>query len=237
MAKTPVCVIGLGLIGGSVMRAATTAGREVFGYNRSIDGADAARADGFDATTDLDEALGKAADTGALIVLAVPMPALAPILRRVRDRAPRCPVTDVTSVKGAVLAEVRAAGLVERFVGGHPMAGTAHSGWHATDARLFVDAPWVLSVDEPVDGQVWTEAMTLALDCGAFVVPALSDTTWPPRRSRTCRIYSPRPWRPRPARYRCRSPWPRARSATARGSRPRHRNWCGRCARPTPPSW
>ena len=64
MAKTPVCVIGLGLIGGSVMRAATAAGREVFGYNRSIDGADAARADGFDATTDLDEALGKAADTG-----------------------------------------------------------------------------------------------------------------------------------------------------------------------------
>ncbi len=175
MAKTPVCVIGLGLIGGSVMRAATAAGREVFGYNRSIDGADAARADGFDATTDLDEALGKAADTGALIVLAVPMPALAPILRRVRDRAPHCPVTDVTSVKGAVLAEVQAAGLLERFVGGHPMAGTAHSGWHATDAGLFVDAPWVLSVDEQVDGQVWTEAMTLALDCGAFVVPALSD--------------------------------------------------------------
>ncbi len=50
--KTPVCVLGLGLIGGSIMRA-TAAGREVFGYNRSVEGAQAATSDGFDATTDL----------------------------------------------------------------------------------------------------------------------------------------------------------------------------------------
>ena len=43
--KTPVCVLGLGLIGGSVMRAAVTAGREAFGYNRSVEGAEAARSD------------------------------------------------------------------------------------------------------------------------------------------------------------------------------------------------
>ena len=157
------------------MRAATAAGREAFGYNRSADGADAARGDGFDATTDLDEALSKAARTGALIVLAVPMPALAPMLARIRAVAPGCPVTDVTSVKTAVVDEVRTAGLLDRFVGGHPMAGTAYSGWHATDPRLFVDAPWVISVDETVDAQVWVEVMTLALDCGAFVVPAHSD--------------------------------------------------------------
>ncbi len=45
-----MCVIGLGLIGGSLMRAASAAGREVFGYNRSIQGVEAARFDGFDAT-------------------------------------------------------------------------------------------------------------------------------------------------------------------------------------------
>ena len=55
--KTPVCVLGLGLIGGSVLRAAVAAGREAFGYNRSVEGAQAARFDGFDATTDLTEAL------------------------------------------------------------------------------------------------------------------------------------------------------------------------------------
>lgn len=170
-----MCVLGLGLIGGSVMRAAVAAGREAMGYNRSVEGADAAKIDGFDATTDLTEALSWAAQRQALIVLAVPMPAVGLMLRHVADVAPDCPLTDVISVKGAVLDEVRSAGLLDRYVGGHPMAGTAHSGWAAGDGRMFTGAPWVLSVDEHVDAGVWAQVMHLALDCGAVVVPAKSD--------------------------------------------------------------
>ncbi len=170
-----MCVLGLGLIGGSVLRAAVAAGRDGFGYNRSVEGAQAARMDGFEATTDLTEALTWAADRNALIVLAVPMPAVSMLLDHIKDVAPDCPLTDVISVKEAVLAEVRAAGLLDRYVGGHPMAGTAHSGWAAGNARLAAGAPWVLSVDEHVDARVWSEVMHLALDCGAVVVPAKSD--------------------------------------------------------------
>ncbi|WP_082962051.1 prephenate dehydrogenase [Mycobacterium sp. 852014-52144_SCH5372336] len=175
MTNTPVCVLGLGLIGGSVMRAAAAAGREVFGYNRSLEGVQAATADGFDAGEDLDAVLKRAAADNALIVLAVPVPALGQMLGHIRDTAPDCPLTDVTSVKTAVLQEVQTYGLLERFVGGHPMAGTAHSGWAAGDARLFVDAPWVVCVDDHVDPHIWTLVMNLALDCGAVVVPARSD--------------------------------------------------------------
>jgi prephenate dehydrogenase len=157
------------------MRAAAAAGREVFGYNRSIDGVQAAKFDGFDATENLDEALTRAADSKALIVLAVPVPALPQMLGRIRDTAPECPLTDVTSVKGCVLDEVRSFGLLERFVGGHPMTGTAHSGWSAGNARLFVGAPWVIAVDDHVDPDIWALVMNLALDCGAVVVPARSD--------------------------------------------------------------
>lgn len=170
-----MCVLGLGLIGGSIMRAATAAGRDVFGYNRSVEGAHAAVADGFDASTDLTATLTRAADTGALIVLAVPMPALPGLLAHVKESAPDCPLTDVTSVKTAVLDAVVAAGLLERFVGGHPMTGTADSGWAAGYAGLFTRAPWVVSVDDHVDPRVWSMVMTLALDCGALVVPAKSD--------------------------------------------------------------
>lgn len=170
-----MCVLGLGLVGGSIMRAATAAGREVFGYNRSIEGAQAATADGFDADTDLTATLSRAADSNALIVLAVPMPALRSMLAHVKETAPQCSLTDVTSVKKAVLDEVVAAGLRDRFVGGHPMAGTAHSGWTAGHAGLFTGAPWVVSVDDHVDPVVWAMVMTLALDCGAVVVPARSD--------------------------------------------------------------
>ena len=175
MTKPPVCVLGLGLIGGSVMRAAAEAGREVFGYNRSVEGVTAAKADGFDATENIEKALKRAAKTNALIVLAVPMPALPMVLGHVRDVAPDCPLTDVTSVKSAVLDEVKAVGLLDRFVGGHPMAGTAHSGWAAGNEKLFVGAAWVLGVDDHVDPDVWATVMDLALDCGAIVVPARSD--------------------------------------------------------------
>jgi prephenate dehydrogenase len=157
------------------MRAAAAAGREVFGYNRSIEAVQAANADGFDATANIDEALSRAADSKALIVLAVPMPALPLMLGHVRDIAPECPLTDVTSVKAAVLQEVRSHGLVERFVGGHPMAGTVRSGWAAGNPNMFVGAPWVVSVDDHVDARVWTMVMELALDCGSVVVPARSD--------------------------------------------------------------
>jgi prephenate dehydrogenase len=168
-------VLGLGLIGGSVLRAADAAGRDAFGYNRSVDGAQAARFDGFDANEHLDQVLARAAESEALIVLAVPMPALPIMLEHIRAMAPRCPLTDVISVKAAVLHAVQTFGLTDNFVGGHPMAGTAHSGWAASDQRLFVGAPWVLSVDDHVAPGVWAQVMDLALDCHAVIVPARSD--------------------------------------------------------------
>ena len=174
MTATPVCVLGLGLIGGSLLRAAAAAGRPVFGYNRSIDGVQAATADGFDASADLDATLTRAAETGALIVIAVPMPALPTMLAHIAETAPGNALTDVISVKAAVLDAVADAGLLGRYVGGHPMAGTAYSGWAAGDGRLFVGAPWVVSVDDHVDPHVWAQVMQLALDCGSFVVPARS---------------------------------------------------------------
>jgi prephenate dehydrogenase len=173
--KTPVCVLGLGLIGGSVLRAAARAGREVFGYNRSVEAVQAARFDGFDATPHLEEALKGAKDRNALIVLAVPAPALPILLPYLRDMAPDNPLTDVTSVKTAVLEEVQKVELEANFVGGHPMAGTHHSGWSAGNAGLFVGAPWVVAVDDHVDPHCWTMVTELALDCGAVVVPARSD--------------------------------------------------------------
>ena len=175
VASDPVCVLGLGLIGGSVLRAATAAGRDTFGYNRSLEGVRAARSDGFAAGSDLTEALTWAADRSALVVLAVPMPAVRFLLGPIKQIAGDCPLTDVVSVKSTVIEEVRDAGLLDRYVGGHPMTGTAHSGWAAGSALLFADAPWVLSVDEHVAPAVWSQVMHLALDCGAFVVPARSD--------------------------------------------------------------
>ncbi|HIW90465.1 MAG TPA: prephenate dehydrogenase [Candidatus Corynebacterium avicola] len=176
----PVCVLGLGLIGGSLLRDLREAGRTAFGWNRSEATVDAAREDGFDVSGDLTATLQRAAEQDALIVLGVPFPALSPMLDAVAEHAPDCGLTDVTSVKGDILDLVKEKGLDARFVGGHPMAGTADSGWSATTTGLFSGAVWVVTHDNaPSDTaadhpwiSVWRQVVELAATVGAAAVPA-----------------------------------------------------------------
>jgi prephenate dehydrogenase len=170
-----VCVVGTGLIGGSLLRAADKAGRAVWGASASADTARQAVADGFDVTTDTDAALRRAAETDALVVLAVPLPAVPDVLRRVDAAAPTCRLTDAVSVKAAVADAVASYAPRTRYVGGHPMAGTAESGWAAGKAGLFTDAAWVVAADDGVDPDVWADVAELAWACGARVVPAAAD--------------------------------------------------------------
>lgn len=170
-----VCVIGLGLIGGSVLRAASAVGRTVWGATSSEGDAAAARADGYD-VMEVDQALRRANDRDALVVLAVPLPAIEPVLRQVAESAPSAALTDVTSVKGPVLDSVRRFVPAARYVGGHPMAGTAESGWRAGNAALFGGSAWVACVEEDTDLGIWAEVAQLALDLGAHVVPIPADS-------------------------------------------------------------
>lgn len=167
-----VCVIGLGLIGGSLVRAASAAGRTVWGATASQATAQAARDDGFD-VTGVPEALKRAAESDALVVPAVPMTALPGVLKAIVEHAPKCLVTDVTSVKGPVAAMAERAGIT-RFVGGHPMAGTAESGWPASDAGLFEGAAWAVCLEYDTAIDDWVAVTRLALDVGAHVVPVTS---------------------------------------------------------------
>ncbi|MBB5958926.1 prephenate dehydrogenase [Saccharothrix tamanrassetensis] len=162
-----VCVVGLGLIGGSVLRAAAAAGRVVWGVTASAQDADAARADGFD-VLDLGGALARAQDRDALVVVAVPLPAVEEVLRRVPAGVR---LTDVVSVKGPVGELVSRVAPRARYVGGHPMAGTSASGWAAGNADLFRDAAWVVTAEDGTDLDVLTDVVELALAAKAHVVP------------------------------------------------------------------
>ncbi len=169
-------MLGLGLIGGSLMRDLQEADRPVFGWNRSQATVDTAADEGFDVSTDLVDTLRRAAVQDALIVLGVPVPALPSLLDAVAEHAPDCGLTDVVSVKGDVLALVTDHGLAERYVGGHPMAGTADSGWDATSRGLFRDAVWVVTHDNAREDaawvNVWRRVVEMAETAGAVVVPA-----------------------------------------------------------------
>ncbi|OLF17125.1 prephenate dehydrogenase [Actinophytocola xanthii] len=165
-----VCVIGLGLIGGSVLRAAARAGRPAWGATTSQPDAAAAAADGATVLPTA-EALAMAAERDALVVLAVPLPAVDEVLRVVASTAPTCLLTDVVSVKQPVAEAVARLAPTTRYAGGHPMAGRSVSGWAAGSADLFDGAPWVVATDEETPPDAWRAATELALDCGAHVVP------------------------------------------------------------------
>lgn len=167
-----VCVLGAGLIGGSLMRALGP--ERAFGWNRSAAGAEAATAAGFAVTTDLPDTLRRARESDALVVVAFPLPALDAVLGAVAEHAPGVALTDVISVKGPVLDAVRRHGLGARFVGGHPMAGTAHSGWDAGDPDLFRGATWLVAADPGADPDTWARVARLAMDSGARILSATS---------------------------------------------------------------
>lgn len=172
MSDRALCVIGLGLIGGSLLRAADNAGWKVRGTAPSATTVNAAREAGFDITSSIEDALRAAAADDALVVLAVPLPAVTDVLSMVAQHAAHCRLTDVVSVKQPVAAAVARHAPSARYVGGHPMAGGSASGWAAGSATLFTGAPWVVGTDDGADRVVWAQVARLALDCGAHVVPA-----------------------------------------------------------------
>ncbi len=164
-----VCVIGLGLIGGSVLRAAAAAGRAGWGSTNSDADAEAARAAGHD-VLGTEDALRRAAEQDALVIVATPLTAVRSVLRKVAWHAPEARLTDVVSVKDPVDAEVRSLLPAARYAGGHPMAGVTAAGWAAGSAELFQDAAWAVAVEDGTTLAAWRDAAELALDCGAHVV-------------------------------------------------------------------
>ncbi|MEJ6397152.1 prephenate/arogenate dehydrogenase family protein [Yoonia sp. 208BN28-4] len=146
-----VALIGLGLIAGSMslaMRRAGLAG-EVVGYARSAETRDTAREIGL-----CDRVCDTLADTvkdADLVVLCVPVGAMDSVAAEIAPHLkPGCTVSDVGSVKQAVVAAV-APHLPEgvHFIPAHPMAGTEHSGPRSGFATLF-DNRWCIIV--PVEG-------------------------------------------------------------------------------------
>jgi prephenate dehydrogenase len=167
---SPVCVLGLGLIGGSLLRAAarrTTA----YGWSRSAETRESAAADGFTVLDDLDAALDKAHNDDALVVLAAPVTAFRALLQQIHQQTPGVLLTDVASIKGSVAQWVGELAPEARFVGSHPMAGTQYSGWFAGAADLFTGAAWVTCMDDETDINTWVPVARLALAVGSHVVP------------------------------------------------------------------
>lgn len=133
-------VIGMGHIGGSV--AAGAKARGLFARAVGVDSDPEARTQARDrrlADLVVEDVAGACARAD-VVVVAVPPAAVPAAVAAALVAAPKAVVTDVAGVKAPVVARVRelaGAAAARRFVGGHPMAGTAGKGPAAADPELF----------------------------------------------------------------------------------------------------
>ncbi len=81
-----------------------------------------------------------------LVVVAAPPDVAAGVVAQALAECPDAVVTDVASVKGAVLDALIAVGApIDRYVGSHPMAGRERSGAAHARGDLFEGRAWVVS--------------------------------------------------------------------------------------------
>ena len=145
-----VTIIGMGLIGSSVARAIRVAMPTVHLTVTDGDAGVRARVLALDLADDVPETAGAAVIDAELVILAVPVGAMATIAADIADDLPAgVIITDVGSVKAKVLADLTAVLPGVAIVPGHPVAGTEKSGPDAGFASLFTDRWCILTPAVP----------------------------------------------------------------------------------------
>ncbi len=168
-----LCVIGVGLIGGSLARDLKRLGacREVVGCSRNQGNLQRALDLGIIDSFSTDVA--GAAQGADMVVLAVPLESMQGVFENLRKAlAPGAVVTDVGSSKCSVIkaAEAAFATTPAWFVPGHPIAGAEKSGVEACVDGLFVDHRVILTPVAATDPEALQRVRAMWQRVGANVI-------------------------------------------------------------------
>jgi prephenate dehydrogenase len=164
-----LAMLGLGLIGGSLGLALRQAGiaRQIAGYDSNPDVTYRALERG--AITRMSIAVEDAVQQADLVMLATPILAMPELLERIAPLLkPGVLVTDTASVKAKILTWAQKflpANVV--FVGGHPMAGSEHSGIEAAEERLFDGCAYCLTPSAQTTPEAITQLSEIVQQLGA----------------------------------------------------------------------
>lgn len=159
-----LCVIGVGLIGGSLALALRRAGAvgEIVGTGRREEPLRRAVELGVVDRYELD--LARAVAGADMVVVAVPLGAIRPVLEAIAPHlADDAVLTDVGSAKGCVVEAARQVfgDLLPGFVPGHPIAGTERSGVEAAFPELFENRRVILT--PLVETEAWAHQRVRAM--------------------------------------------------------------------------
>ncbi len=151
-------VVGLGLIGGSLCLALKEKGFSVHGTD-----SDPARIQlAIERGIIEDNEMHEAAEIG---FVATPVAASIQAIRRLLVEMTGF-VTDVGSVKSDIVTSINS----DRFVGGHPMAGSELDGLDGADATMFEGAVWVLTPSSETSDAAFAAVAGTISRLGADVV-------------------------------------------------------------------
>lgn len=147
-----IAVCGLGLIGGSILRALRDAGFKghVTGFDVDVATCDAVLAQGF--VHDIAASPNELLFDHDLVVLCQPVGTLLRWLshNKMQMAAGHAVCIDVASVKAPVVEAIRAwpHQAAARFVACHPIAGQANQGWASSQSKLFQGKLCVMTPNE-----------------------------------------------------------------------------------------
>ncbi|MBR2256969.1 MAG: prephenate dehydrogenase [Blautia sp.] len=162
-------IIGLGLIGGSIAKTFRRVHPEfdIYAYNRSSEALANAHAEGvIDVACEENDPRFSECD---VIFLCAPVEYnLAHLETLGKLLKPGAIITDVGSVKGVIHQKVNELGLEDRFIGGHPMAGSEHSGYEYATDRLLENAYYILTPGGEVSLDVLSAFNDLIASIGAI---------------------------------------------------------------------
>ncbi|MBN2092384.1 prephenate dehydrogenase [candidate division KSB1 bacterium] len=168
-----ICIIGTGLIGGSLALAFKRhrIGEQILGVDQPEICKQLKQAEIVDQAFSLDE-IQEVIPTSDLIILATPINQIFNLLPEIARRVnPNCLVTDVGSTKKEIVS--RASGLFQNgafFLGGHPMAGSASKGFMAADPFLFENCYYILTPNSGLPDMVVTAFSMVIEKIGAKVL-------------------------------------------------------------------
>jgi len=167
-----LCLIGVGLIGGSIARVARERGdiaATVVAHSRRPETLERVRALGFADVVEPDPA--RAVAEADAVILCVPVGAYAGVMAAIAPHLmPGAVLSDVGSTKGSVirdLAPLLPAGI--HLVPAHPMAGTEHSGPDAGFATLFQGRYCILTPEPGTDAGAVEKVAELWRRAGSMV--------------------------------------------------------------------
>ncbi len=167
-----VCIVGCGLIGGSFALALRRAG-----FTGRITACGGRRSPKLAVERGVVDAVEESFDRGEvceadLIYLSAPIGGIIDFLRtRAKQIRPRAIVTDAGSTKVEICRVARAslpAGVT--FIGGHPMAGSEHTGVEYAQADLFDRATYALMTERETDVAQFNRFKTMVEQIGARVL-------------------------------------------------------------------